>query len=194
MIVQPNNALHTRRNIIIVLTLLVLGAVGAYFYFEGREYSFRFTEAELQAKLAERLPVRKTYLFVFEVVLDDPRLALVEGSDRVNAGLDVTLNIKINDEPLPLGGELDVSGGVRYDGTEGQFFLTDPVIENLKVQGVPANYTDRVNTILTKAIGDYYSTRPIYTLRSTDVKKATAKLLLKSVVVNERVLIVTLGI
>ena len=127
-------------------------------------------------------------------MLDDPRLALIEGSDRVNAGLDVTLNININDEPLPLGGELDVSGGVRYEATDGQFFLTDPVIENLSVQGVPAKYTDRVNSVLTKAIGEYYSDRPIYTLTGSDVKTATTKLLLKDVVVEERVLIVTLGI
>jgi len=183
-----------RRNAIIVSALLTLCAVGAYLYFDGREYTFRLTEAELQTKLAERLPLQKTYLFIIQVVLDNPRLALVEGSDRVNAGLDVTLNIKINDEPLPLGGKLDASGGIRYDGKEGQFFLTDPVIENLEVQGVPANYTDRVNTILTKAIGEYYSTRPIYDLSSADVKGATTKLLLKRIVVEHRVLIVTLGI
>ena len=177
-----------------LLAIFAVGAIGTYLYFQGKEYTFRFTEAELQEKLAERLPLRKTYLFIFEVVLDDPRLELIEGSDRVNAGLDVTLNIRINDEPLPLGGELDVSGGVRYYAAEGQFFLTDPVIENLNVQGVPSKYTDRVNTILTKAIGEYYLDRPIYTLSSSDVKMATAKLLLKSVVVEKRVLIVTLGL
>jgi len=183
-----------RKVLPIVLVVLAVGALGAYLYFQGKEYVFRFTEAELQEKLSERLPLHKTYLFIFTVVLDEPRLDLVEGSDRVNAGLDVTLNIKIDDEPLPLGGELDVSGGVRYHAPEGQFFLTDPVIENLSVQGVPTTYTNRVNTILTKAIGEYYADRPIYTLRSSDVKTATAKLLLKSVVVEERVLIVTLGL
>lgn len=176
------------------LIILAVGAVGTFLYFQGKEYTFRFTEAELQEKLAERLPLHKTYLFVFEVVLDNPRLELIEGSDRVNAGLDVTLNIKINDEPLPLGGKLDVSGGVRYEAPDGQFFLTNPVIENLSVQGVPAKYTDRVNSVLTKAIGDYYSDRPIYTLNDSDVRTAAAKLVLKNVVVKESILIVTLGI
>ena len=111
-----------RKSIFIVLPLLAVGLIGTYFYFQEREYVFRFTEPELQAKLADNLPYARTYLFIFEVVLDNPRLALVEGSDRVNAGLDLTLNIRIQDEPLPLGGELDVSGGVRYDGKSGQFF------------------------------------------------------------------------
>jgi hypothetical protein len=183
-----------RKLLLTALLIVAVGVVGTYVYFQGKEYTFRLTEAELQEKLADRLPLRKTYLFIFEVVLDDPRLALIEGSDRVNAGLDVTLNIKINDEPLPFGGELDVSGGVRYDAREGQFFLTDPVIENLSVQGVPANYTDGVNSVVTTAIGELFSDRPIYTLKGSDVKTATAKLLLKNVVIEERVLIVTLGL
>ena len=183
-----------RKSTLIVLPLLAIGLIGTYLYFQGREYVFRFTEPELQARLADNLPYTKTYLFVFDVVLDNPRLALVEGSDRVNAGLDVTLNIRIQDEPLPLGGELDVSGGVRYDDESGQFFLTDPEIENLSVQGIPADYTDRVDSVLTTALGTYYTDRPIYTLRKSDVKGATARLLLKSVVVEQRVLVVTLGI
>ena len=183
-----------RKSILVVLPLLAIGRIGTYFYFQGREYVFRFTEPELQAKLADNLPYARTYLFIFEVVLDNPRLALVEGSDRVNIGLDLTLNIRIQDEPLPLGGELDVSGGVRYDGESSQFFLTDPVIENLRVQGVPAEYTDRVNSVLTKALGTYYADRPIYTLRASDVKGAAARLLLKSVVVEQQALVITLGI
>ena len=176
------------------LIIVAIGGIGTYLYFQGNEYRFRFTEAELQDKLAERLPLRKTYLFIFEVVLDDPRLELIEGSNRVNAGLDVTLNIKLNDEPLPIGGELDVSGGVRYEAADGQFFLTEPAIENLSIQGVPAKYTAKVNSVLTKAIGEYYLDRPIYTLKDSDVKNAAAKLLLKTVIVKDQVLIVTLGI
>ena len=183
------------RNILLVLAaVLLVGVLGVFLYLQGKEYTFRFTEAELQEKLAERLPISKTYLFIFEVVLDEPRLALVEGSNRVNAGLDVTLNIYINDEPQPLGGELDVSGGVRYDAAEGQFFLTDPIIENLQVQGIPTRYTDRVNSVLTKAVGEYYADRPIYTLDKSNVKTAAAKLVLKNVVVENSVLIVTLGV
>jgi hypothetical protein len=183
-----------RKLLLAVLVFVAIGAVGTYLYFQGKEYTFRFTEAELHEKLAERLPLRKTYLFIIEVVLDNPRLELIEGSDRVNAGLDVILNIRINDEPLPLGGELDVSGGVRYETPDGQFFLTDPLIENLSVQGVPAKYTDKVNTVLTQAVAEYYSDHPIYTLKRSDVKMATARLLLKNVVIEERVLVVTLGL
>ncbi|MFK8053437.1 MAG: DUF1439 domain-containing protein [Woeseiaceae bacterium] len=180
-----------------LITFAIVAALcmfGAYLYFQGKMYTFRFTESELQEKLAERVPLRKSYLLIFEVVLDEPRLALVEGSDRVNVGFDVTLNIKIKGEQLPLGGALDVSGGVRYEAAAGRFFLTDPVIENLTVQGIPAQYTGKVNSILTKAVAYFYSDRPIYTLRASDAKKAAAKLLLKNVIIEQRVLVVTLGL
>ena len=174
--------------------IVLVGLVGAYFYFEGREYEFRFSEDDLRSRLSERLPVEKTYLSIFQVVLDSPRNTLIEGSDRVQAGLDVTLNIMINEEPVPLGGSIDASGGVRYDPTEGEFYLTDPIVERLAVQGVPAKYTDKVNSVLTKAIAEYYEDRPIYTLRDSDVKQAAAKLVLKSVVAQDRLLVVTLGV
>ena len=128
------------------------------------------------------------------MVLDNPRLSLINGTDRVDAGLDAALNVHINDMPLSLGGELDVSGGVRYDEIDGQFFLTDPVIENLNIQGIPDRYSERANNVLTKALGEYYADRPIYTLRETDAKQAVAKLLLKDVIVRNRELVVTLGI
>ena len=79
--------------------------------------------------------------------------------------------------PLALGGELDISGGVRYDEIDGQFFLTDPAIENLNIQGIPDKYSERANKVLTKALAEYYADRPIYTLRETDAKQAVAKLL-----------------
>ena len=185
---------HMRKNLIFLGVVLAVAAVGTYLYFDGREYVFRFTEPQLQEKLAERLPIRKTYLFIFEVVLDNPRLSLINGTDRVNAEIDAALNVFINDMPLSLGGELDVSGGVRYDQIDGQFFLTDPVIENLNIQGIPGRYSERANNVLTKALGEYYADRPIYTLRETDAKQAVAKLLLKDVIVQNRELVVTLGI
>lgn len=183
-----------RRALPILIIVLVAAGLGLYFYFEGREYTFRFTESQLYEKLTERTPVRKTYLFIFQVELNNPRIMLLDGSDRVNAGLDITLNIRINEEPLPLGGEIDVSGGVRYEGSEGQFFLTDPIVENLSVQGIPADMLDRVYSALTVALGEYYADRPIYTLRASDLKQAAAKLLLKNVVVQNQELVITLGI
>ena len=96
---------------IIVGVLVLVSAIGAYFYFAGKEYELRFTESKIEEMLASKLPLTKTYLFIIQVTLDNPRVMLENGSNRVNAGMDVSLNITINNNADPLGGSIDVSGG-----------------------------------------------------------------------------------
>jgi len=179
---------------IITSVILVLILAGAYLYFVGKEYEFRFSESEIQQTLETNLPLTRTYLIIIQVTLSNPRVQLENGSNRVNAGLDVGLNITINQNPEPLGGSIDVSGGVRYVSEDGQFFLSDPVIEQLHIQGIPDQYTDKANSALTKALAEFYREHPIYTLSAYDAKQAVARMVLKNVVVENKELVVTLGI
>ena len=173
---------------------LCLSAVGAYSFFSGKEWEIRLSEEQIREKLTSSMPVRKEYLLFFRVMLDNPRVALVDGSNRIAGGLDVTLDIGLTSEKIPLGGTLDLSGGVRFDSDTGKFFLTDPVVERLNIQGVPERFTEKVNQVLTKALSEYYLNHPIYTLNAFDVKQGAAKLLLKKVVIESKQLIITLGI
>lgn len=173
-----------------VATLLA----GAYYYFAGKEYVIRVPESTIQSKLGEKLPLTKTYLFIIQITLSNPRVELENGSDRVAAGLDVEFNITINNNPKSLGGKVDISGGVIYVSDKGQFFLTDPVIEDLSVQGIAPEYTGKANEALTRALSEYYKTHPIYTLRVTDAKQAAARMVLKDVIIENKELVVTLGI
>ena len=177
---------------LIVLVVVTLG--GAFYYFSGKEYQFRFSANQIQEKLNTKLPLTKSYLLIFQVTLDNPRVALEDGSRRVKAGLDIILNIWAGKEPKPLGGSVDVSGGIRYSSQTGEFFLTDPIIEHLAIQGIPDLYTQKVNSVLTKALAEYYASHPIYSLTATDTQQAAAKLVLKDVIVEKGELVVTLGI
>ena len=84
------------------LLVLALAAGGAFYYFQGKEYEFRLSDQEILEKLSASLPLTKTYLLVFDVTLDAPRVVLTEGSGRVGAGIDFTLNVRLGDEPDPL--------------------------------------------------------------------------------------------
>ena len=176
------------------ITAVTVFAVIAYFYFSGKEFVIRVPESKIQEKLQEKLPLTKTYLFVVQVTLDNPRVQLVNGTKRVSAGLDVIFNITLNKNPKPMGGTVDVSGGILYSAENGQFFLKNPVIEKLEVQGIPQIYTDKVNKALTKALADYYEKHPIYTLSATDAKQAAARMVLKNVIIENQELVVILGI
>ena len=185
----------TRRRAVILTTLLIAAAIASvYYYFYGREYVYRFTEAQIRQALSKRLPFTKSYLLIFAITLDHPRITLVNGSDRVRAGLDIKLNVRVGHEFLPLGGSLDASGGVRYDQNAGQLFLTQPKIEHLELQGVPEQYASGVASALSEALGAYFADHAIYTLNSLDSKELAARLVLKSVTVKEQYLVVTLGI
>jgi hypothetical protein len=183
-----------RRNVWLLVLVVLLGAAGVvFYYFHGKRYEYRFTAAELQQKLSAQMPVEKTYLFIFQVTLDNVRVNLVEGSDRVNAGIDIKLGITLENNPLPLMGSIDASGGVRYEPATGELFLTSPRVESLNMFGVPERHLPKVSAALTAALQEYYASRPIYRLEGS-AQAAAARLLLKSVTVEDGELVVRLGI
>ena len=185
----------TRLRVVLLTMLLIAAAIASVcYYFYGREYVYQFTEAQLRQALSKRLPFTKSYLLFFQITLDHPRITLVNGSDRVQAALDIILNVRVGQELLPLGGSVDASGGVRYDPNAAQLFLTQPKIEHLELQGVPEQYASRVASALSEALGTYYADHAIYTLNSLDSKELAARLVLKSVTVKEQCLVVTLGV
>ncbi len=185
--------MNSRRWIMLsVLAVLLIG--GVVLIAAQNDYEYRFTEPQLQEKLGARLPLTRTYLFIFDVTLDGPRVDLVEGSDRVAAGIDIILNIKLGDSGVPLAGAVDISGAIDYQPETGEFFLTDPVIEALRIQGVPERYADQSRSVIESALAEYYKTRPIWSLEGTDAAKMAGRLLLKDVTVEDEELVVTLGL
>ena len=183
-----------KKGAIIVGVVLLVAIASAYFYFAEKEYVFRFSESDIQNTLEKSLPLTKTYLFIIQVTLENPRVQLENGSSRVNAGLDVVFNITVDQSLEPLGGSVDVSGGVRYVSETGQFFLTDPLVEHLEIQGIPDLYTEKINSALSKALSEYYLKNPIYTLSALDAKQAAVRLVLKNVIVENQELMITLGV
>lgn len=183
------------KKIIVLLVIgLVIALAGTYFYFAGKEYSIRLSESQIQSKLEKKMPLSKSVFLIIKVTLDNPRVKLENGSSRINAGMDVLLNITVQKQSLPLGGSIDISGGIKYNPETAQFFLTDPIIENLKIQGLPEKHSNKANKALSKVLAEFYKKNPIYTLKAKDAKKAAAKLLLKNVIVDGKELVVTLGI
>ena len=180
--------------IYLTVGMIVLASFGMYVHLSENEYQIRFTESQLLDRLSERLPISKYYFLVFEVILDNPRLALKNGSNRVNAGLDIRMIIHYGSDPQPLDGTIDASSGIRYQSDTGQFFLTDPMIEHFTVQGSPDDYAEKIEQVLSRALTEYYSDRAIYTLDAGELNQAVTRMVLKHVIVENRELVVTLGI
>ena len=182
------------RLITTIIGILILLAGGAYFLFKDNTVTLKFTEPELRQKLEEKMPFSEDYLFIFNVTLENPRIDLIEGSDRVAGGLDAVLNIAIGDSDVPINGALDVSGAMRYAPEEGAFYLTDPRIETVQLRGVPDGFANRANNALSEALREFYRERPIYVLSEEDMRQRTAKMVLRDVIVKDETLHVTLGL
>ena len=132
-----------------VALLTIIMIIVGVLYFRGKEFVIRISESELKNKISEKLPYSKTYLFIIEITLSNPRIDLISGSDIINAGLDVVLNIRVNNEEMNLGGCVDLSGNIKFNSDSGEFFLNDPIVEKLNIQGIPERYLENAN----KAIG-----------------------------------------
>lgn len=179
-------------------TLVLLVVVILLWRYWGERYVLAISEDQIVEKLNQKFPFEKNYFFFLNLHFSNPRLSLEEGSDRIRFGCDVHSNIKVdvNHEriPGPLGGTALLSGQLRYEASEGAFFLDRPLVEKLDIAGLPSRYAERVNSAASKMAAEYLTRAPIYRLKSSDVKHAAARLVLKKVVVSNKKLLITLGV
>lgn len=183
----------TKRTICIALLVTALLAAGLYVFGAGEmTHVIRLSESQIQEKLDARMPFSKSVLFIFKITLANPQVRLKEQEPHVHLGLDVLM--QLGDDGKPLGGRIEAAGAIRYDSAQGAFFLVDPVVERVAVQGIPERYTDKVNAALSVALAAYWAQRPIYTLSTLNGKQAAARLVLRNVAVENGELVVTLGL
>ena len=161
---------------LLILVLVAFSGVGAFWFLQGKVFTVVIPEAELQQRMNDKLPITKSYLYVFEVTLSNPRVDLDDVADRFRAGLDVTLNVKIKGIDKPLGGSVDASGSIEYRPESASFHIAEPLVESFSVQGLPSQHEPRVEQVLTKALQEYYSRNPVYVLKADNLKKSAARL------------------
>lgn len=178
---------------IVALCLLLVIVTGTLLYFRGREYKIVITQEQINTALQEKFPLTRSFL-ILRLTYANPRVTLLPHADRIQVGLDAELNIQILAEPKNLSGSALVNCGLIYRAEKQQFFLSDPVIEKLAFEGIPAQHLTKVNTIATKLARDYLQQSPVYTLKANNAKTAAAKLLLKEVKVKDGEIHLTLGL
>ena len=157
-------------------------------------FDIRISETKIQSTLSEKLPLEKTYLKIFDVTLNNPRVDLLKENDRVQGGLDVVLVISAFGKTLDFDGTIDASGGVHYVPDEEAFYMTDPVVEALAIEGLPEKYKGQVEKVIASAIEEFYASRPVYRLEDRSMKESAAGMVLKDVKVGGDDLVVTLGL
>jgi len=182
-----------KRVIAVVLAVLLLGAVGGYFFLKNRGVKLVITQADIDTALKERFPVKKPFLLLFELVYSNPQVTLLPESQRVRVGLDAEVNVKLMGQPKKLGGGATLTGRVDYRPDTQEFFLADVQFERLAVDGLPPEQLQAASGAASKIAEEYVRLYPIYRLKA-DKKLATARLFLKNVEVRNREVVVTMGL
>jgi hypothetical protein len=177
-----------------IVVIVIAAAVGAFLLLRGEEYEVRLTQEQIQERLDQIFPVTKRHLLVFEVTYRNPRVTLSEGSDRIRFSIDAELGNLTTNAGERLSGSCEIVTGLRYDAEQYAFFLVDPTIEKLALAGLPIGMTPKVEQALRATAEEVLASRPVYTLRPTDLKKTAARAVLKSVEVESGQLVITLGL
>jgi Protein of unknown function (DUF1439) len=156
-------------------SLLVPGSIG-------------FSAPELEAKLAERLPLRRTFHGLFDVELDRPKIGLDATEGRISAGFDLGLRSALSARVLT--GSVRFSGTPRYDVATQSIMLERARIEQLDLVGVPQGMRDRLIELAALVARDVIEQRPLYTLKPEQLRWAGMPLAPRGIrIANDRLLI-----
>jgi len=153
------------------------------------EQTLTFSEAELQQRLNDAMPLERQTLLA-NIVLTDAKLELLEKNDQlaITAFLDVTALGNIHGS-----GSVTVQGSLRYEASEGAFYLDNGQLTQMTIDqlsdDVVANIKPLVQDLVTKSI----QSKPIYQLQNDDMRQALLKASLKHLQVKNKSLLVVLG-
>ncbi|WP_237065722.1 DUF1439 domain-containing protein [Microbulbifer guangxiensis] len=175
------------------IALLLLAAVG-YLFYANREHQIRIPEARLQQRFEQRLPLTKTYLKIFDVTLENPRVQLQEETGRIGAGMDIQVELRTPNKTRQIQGTVDMTGLVRYEAGSGTFYLNEPRIERLELGNLEEPTLERVRTLIQRALEEYFSLQPLYELKPGDIRQRAARMVLRKVEVQGDELVITLGL
>lgn len=151
-------------------------------------YTVEISEAELQEKVAEMMPLEKKKFFV-TVIFSHPTIELAESANQIGiySLLDISAPGGIKSK-----GDAKITGSLSYDAAKSEFYFKDPAIVAMKLDKVPADYLPTIKEIAQLVASKVLSSTPIYKLKGGDLKRDLAKSMLKSVTVKNRQLLVEL--
>jgi hypothetical protein len=155
--------LHCRRQVqpLLVLTSLMLLALlsGCASLLPPQEIEIPLSR--LQQSVQKNFPFNARYFDLFEVSLSRPVLSLQPASDRLVLALEARVQAPLIKTPWQ--GELLLSGGLRIDPLRRAVILTEPRLENIRLDPATATYTSRFARLGSQLAEDLIGEKVLYT-------------------------------
>ncbi len=151
------------------------------------------TENQINSAMAKAYPVNQTLFRIIDLTYANPKVFLRPGSDQVELRMDAELGIGLIPGARKLTGTTTVLSGIRYQPTTGQFFLADPEIREVDIEGIPRDRLELVTKAALELTRSKLEATPIYTFEGNDTLSNAAKLLVKDVRIQDGAARVQLG-
>ena len=117
--------------------------------------------SRLQQSVQKKFPYAERYFGLLDVTLSNPVLSTRPAADRLLIALDAQVLPPLMKTPWQ--GELLVSGVLRIDAARRAVLLTEPRLENIKLDAATGSYTSRLARLGTQLAEDLIGETVLYT-------------------------------
>jgi hypothetical protein len=153
-------------------------------------YSIKIPLAAIQLVIENQFPIEKKK-YGLTITLRDPLVRLNESENKIGIELTLRLTIRANvsNEWRGL-----IQGRLDYDREKGEFYFLDTTIHQMHPDGSLKRYKNAVLMIVEPLLEKVFSTTPVYTLDQENFQHLLARLLLKSVTIQQNAIVVEFGL
>jgi len=149
-----------------------------------------FTRTDLQTKVEKSFPVEKKKRLV-KVELSHPDILLEAGSQRIGMRLQITVSMP---GMGTVTGSAEADGDLVYRSDQGKIAITDTKLRHLEIGDVPSSSRKIIEAIAAGLAEKYLSDVTVYTLNQHEFKESLAKLILRTIAVEEGRVVVEIGL
>ncbi|QHJ00409.1 DUF1439 domain-containing protein [Xylophilus rhododendri] len=144
--------------------LLPLPAQAGYNIFTG-EYTV--AQAELQARIDTRFPLRLSYAQLFQVDVSHPRLALSAGTARAAITVDLLVRSPLASKALT--GVLTISSRLRFDAPTSSIRLVSPQADRIDFAGLAPQDAQQLQAIGQVVAQEALQDLPVHTFKPEEL-------------------------
>ncbi|MBI5926751.1 MAG: DUF1439 domain-containing protein [Aquabacterium sp.] len=158
-----------RRRTMLLAPLAIAGLLAACATLLGPR-TIEISRDELLTKLGKQFPTTKRVMKLLDVTASLPSLDLQEEKNRVTASVDLAARELLMGQEYK--GKVALSFGLRFEPKDLTLRLTEPKVEQVAVEGLPAIYQRALTNLGAKLVEETLNDYPVHQLKPEDLRTA----------------------
>jgi hypothetical protein len=161
-------------------------------------YTAQFSSSDIQARVDSMKPIKFHKSFI-SIEMQNPRVSLIAPSNQISLSSSLLIEstfLQSSLDPskhLSLPARASIQAGLRYEPTEGAFYLLDPKVTSLQVDQIPETIRPKVHELAQALATHFFTKRPVFVLHDDHAKQRLLKSILQSVRVQGDQIIAVFG-